>query len=267
MEHHLLPYQNSFISYYRFGNGPKKVICFHGYGEEAASFQFFEKHAGKQFSFYSIELPFHGKTQWNNGLTFTKEDLINIVNAIAVTDETVVLIGFSLGGRIVLSLFEEIPGKVEKIILMAPDGLKVNFWYWLSTQTVIGNRLFAFTMNHPSWFFGLLKFFNRLKLVNASILKFVRHYIDNKEVRHLLYKRWTSLRKIKPHLEKIKSLIKENNTPVRLIYGKHDRIILTSVGEKFRKGIEGHCTIDIIHSGHQVLHEKHINELLPALFN
>ena len=29
------------------------------------------------------------------------------------------------------------------------------------------------------------------------------------------------------------------------------------MGEKFKKGIEEHCTISVIHSGHQVLHEKH----------
>ena len=148
---------------------------------------------------------------------------------------------------------------------MAPDGLKVNFWYWLSTQTWLGNKLFALTMKKPGGFFGFLKLLNKLKLLNASIFKFTNYYIGDPEARRLLYSRWTSLRKLKPNLTRIKSFVKQQNTAVRLVYGKHDRIILSSVGEKFKHGIEGQCELIVIHSGHQVLHEKHVEELIPVL--
>jgi pimeloyl-ACP methyl ester carboxylesterase len=177
------------------------------------------------------------------------------------------LLGFSLGGRVALSLYEMMPSQIEKLVLLAPDGLKVNFWYWLSTQTWIGNKLFVSTMKHPGWFFFLLKILNKLKLVNASVFKFVNHYIGDQEARNVLYQRWTVLKKIRPDLKQIKSLIVKNSTPVRLIYGKHDRIILPIRGEKFIKGIEKHCTLSVIHSGHQVLHEKHVREILPALLH
>lgn len=177
----------------------------------------------------------------------------------------VTFVGFSLGGRMALSLFQSSAFKTERLVLLAPDGLKVNGWYWLATQTLIGNKFFAFTMKHPAWFFSMLKVLNKLKLVNASIFKFVNHYIGDTEVRNLLYTRWTTLRKIKPRLKAVKNKILAENTVVRLIYGKHDRIILSSVGQKFRKGIESQCTIAVIHAGHQVLHEKHVKEIMPAL--
>ena len=159
------------------------------------------------------------------------------------------------------------PERIEKIVLLAPDGLKINFWYWLATETRWGNKFFAFTMKKPGWFFGLLKGMNKLRLVNASIFKFVNYYIGDAAIRRLLYNRWTTLRKLKPALNRIKNNIRENNTVVRLVYGKHDRIILSSTGEKFKKGIEEYCTVTVIHSGHQVLHEKHIEEILPALLH
>ena len=65
-------------------------------------------------------------------------------------------------------------------------------------------------MKHPGWFFGFLKVLNKLGLVNASIFKFVNYYIGDKEVRHLLYTRWTTLRKLKP------------NKPDQIIYHKKD---------------------------------------------
>jgi pimeloyl-ACP methyl ester carboxylesterase len=45
------------------------------------------------------------------------------------------LMGFSLDGRIALSVLELMPAGVSRLVLLAPDGLKINFWYWLSTQT------------------------------------------------------------------------------------------------------------------------------------
>ena len=275
MESRHLAYKNSTIGYYRFGSGPRVAVCFHGFGEDAAMFGFLANYAGNQYTFYSIDLPFHGKTEWKEGLNFTHKDLLQIVEAItqednqkpATSNQKLSLLGFSLGGRIALSLYQAMPDKIEKLVLLAPDGLKVNFWYWLATQTWLGNKFFAFTMKKPSWFFGLLKLLNKLKLVNASIFKFVNYYIGDAEVRRLLYARWTTLRKLSPNLNRVKNKIRENKTPVRLIYGKHDRIILSSVGEKFQKGIEEHCILTVIHSGHQVLHEKHIQEILPALLH
>ena len=235
---------NSVVSYQRFGNGPQPVICFHGYGEQAGVFSFFEKEAGDRFSF----------------------DLLKIIDC-ETYNRKPVLMGFSLGGRVALSLYEAVPEKFCKLILLAPDGLKINFWYWLSTQTLMGRRIFSFTMKHPGWFFGFLKLMNKLKLVNASIFKFVKYYIDNEEMRTLLYKRWICLRKLKPNLKKIKRAVKETQTPVRLMYGKHDRIILPVVGERFRKGIEDYCTITIIEAGHQVLHNKHVDEIVNLILD
>ena len=287
MDNQLLSFRNSTIGYSRFGNGPKAVICFHGFGEDAMTFEFLEKHAGHEFTFYALDLPFHGQTIWNEGLLFTHNDLLKTIDGILHSEnqkpgtknlpahlpgrqvrlagQQLILLGFSLGGRIALSLYQVIPEQVDKIVLLAPDGLKVNFWYWFATQTWMGNKFFAFTMKKPGWFFSFLKLLNSIKLVNASIFKFVNYYIGKKDIRLLLYRRWTTLRKLKPGLARIKSIIRKQATPVRLVYGRHDRIILSSVGEKFRKGIEEYSTLTIIESGHQVLHEKYAKEIIECL--
>lgn len=268
MKTKLLSYKSSQIGYYCFGDGPRVVVCFHGYAEDATMYGFLGKYVGEEYCFVAIDLPFHGRTVWNEGLTFTSIDLEKIVSQILQENGLVVeltLMGFSLGGRMALSLYQSQPMIAKKLILLAPDGLKVNFWYWLSTRTWIGNKLFAFTMKHPGWFFGFLKLMNKLGMVNASVFKFVNFYIGNKEARLLLYQRWTSLRHLKPNLDRIKLLIRKYKTPVRLVYGKHDRIILPVRGEQFRKGIEEYCVVRVIESGHQVLHEKHVEEIVKVL--
>lgn len=261
-----MPVDGGFMNCLRFGTGPKQVVCFHGYGEDATHFEFLEDKAGQHFTFYSIDLPHHGQTEWPGTAPFTTATLGKLILEILPHDNpNFSILGFSLGGRVALSLYELFPGRVEKLVLLAPDGLKVNGWYWLATQTAAGNRFFAFTMRKPGWFLGALRLFNKLKPVNASIYKFVNYYIGEARIRELLYLRWTALRKIKPDLKKIKAEIHIHRTPTRLIYGRHDRIILFSVGEKFRKGAEEHVKLEIIESGHQVLHGKHADSILLAL--
>ncbi len=274
MEQHLFQYKNSTINYYRFGHGPKTALCFHGYGENGKAFSFLTKYLENQYTFYAIDLPFHGETIWDEGLNLTTCDLQQITNGIfekhendkpQTTNHKLTLIGFSLGARITLQLYQAMPENVEKMILMAPDGLKVNFWYWLATQNRIGSRVFKFTMRHPAWFLTLLKMLNELKLVNTSIFKFVNYYIGDEQVRKELYERWMTLRKIKPGIKMVKQLIPLQPTSTKLLYGRYDKIILPARGEKFRKGIEAYCDLITIASGHQLLHEKHAGEIIKSL--
>jgi pimeloyl-ACP methyl ester carboxylesterase len=275
MEHRLLSYKNSQVSYYRFGSGPNTAICFHGFGEDGRLYSFLEKYAGKDYTFYSLDLPFHGETQWNEGLLFAHYDLVQIIREILEQNNSrsqtpnlqVSILGFSLGGRIALSFYQAQPESIKKIILLAPDGLKINLWYWFATQTWIGNRTFDFSMRYPGWFFSFLKAVNKLGFVNASVFKFVNYYIGDKEARQLLYQRWTTLRKLKPNLVRIKTDIRQYKTQTRLLYGKYDRIILPIRGEEFQKGIEEFCTITVIDSGHQIVHENHAAQILRALLH
>ncbi|MEI9807284.1 MAG: hypothetical protein WDO16_05030 [Bacteroidota bacterium] len=77
----------------QFGSGPKTAFCFHGYGEEASSFSFLEKYAGDQYSFFAIDLPFHGQTIWNEGLNCTTSDIMQIITEIiqgkAINDQEI----------------------------------------------------------------------------------------------------------------------------------------------------------------------------------
>ena len=95
-----------------------------------------------------------------------------------------------------------------------------------------------------------------LRLINPSIYKFTKHYVDNDTVRQQLYQRWWGLRKIRPQLENIKEKINTHKIPVELVYGEYDRIIRHERGAKFRKGVESYCNLLVLQSGHQLLQEK-----------
>lgn len=264
MEHRSITYRSSLFHYARYGHQGIPLLCFHGYGESSLAYDIPQLQLTDTHTLIAIDLPFHGKTVWNESQACTPADLLLVLQQIldqiygsTAVKPLPILLGFSLGGRIALSLYQQQPDLFQKIVLLAPDGLKVNPWYRLATQTRAGNRFFRYTMQKPGWFFGILKAANKLRLVNSSVFKFVNHYIGDPQVRELLYLRWTGLRKFRPDLQKIRKMIRLHRMPVRLVFGRFDRIILPGPGERFINGLGDQCRIRIIRSGHQVLHADH----------
>ncbi|WP_336517282.1 alpha/beta hydrolase [Pollutibacter soli] len=264
-------YRNSRIHYLCSGRGAEPLVCFHGFAETAASFRLLEKICGDIYSIYSFDMPFHGKTEWNEGLNFTIDDLENIIKSCdGLAGRKFSLMGYSMGGRVALSLYQHRPEKINGLILIASDGLTVNPWYRIATQTAPGNRIFRTTMHNPGWFLHLMNTGDRLGLVNSSVSKFVRRQIGNPSMRKQIYETWTTMRHLRPDISQIKKLINNHRTPVCLIFGKYDKIIRTSLGRSFIKNIEAYAILSEIESGHQLLTEGHaqtLKDILSYYFN
>jgi pimeloyl-ACP methyl ester carboxylesterase len=259
-----LEYKSSFVNYYIFGNGPEALFCFHGYGEAGTSFAFLEKNLGSAYTLYAIDFPVHGQTKWDEAYAFMADDLVAIMEMIHPSnDKKVSLLAYSMGGRAAMNLLQIIPEKINRIALIAPDGLHQNIWYWITTQTNIGNKAFAYTMNKPKWFFKAVNASGKFGLINDSIVKFVHYYLDDKEERQLLYKRWTFMRRLKPDLHPIKKICAEKNIKMNFLFGKYDRIILSKRADIFINSPT--ITIRVIAAGHRLLSEKYINEIAALL--
>jgi hypothetical protein len=148
--------------------------------------------------------------------------------------------------------------------LIAPDGLHQNFWYWFSTQTAIGNGIFRYTMKHPHWFFGGMRFMRGLNLLNKSIFKFAHAYLDDETERDVLYKRWTTMRLFVPKARLLASALARYRIPVRMLFGSYDRIILSKRSSSLDKKNDT-ITVKTIRAGHQLLKEKYAKDI-AALF-
>jgi pimeloyl-ACP methyl ester carboxylesterase len=270
MEQHSIPYGSSNIGYTLYGRGRRLLLCMHGYGESAASFAFLEATLGAEFTLLAIDMPFHGRTEWKEGFFLDPAVLVSLIGEIVARLPGLEggwwLLGYSMGGRMALQLLEMVPDRVERLVLVAPDGLKMNRWYWLATQTGSGNRLFRWTMRRPGWLFFVLRAGHFLRLVNPGIYKFAVYYIADEQVRQDLYIRWTTLRGFRPDIGVVRELIASRKIPVRLLYGKFDRIIRWETGERFRQKLPtGSCQLRIVASGHQLLQEKNLLALVATL--
>lgn len=258
-------FRSSRLHYHRFGHGKQWLCCFHGYGEDGAKFHLLEDDLAETHTIIAIDMPFHGNTDWQEPLLLEPADLMTIMQQLAPPNTPFQLMGYSMGGRICLRLLELYPESISSLVLVAPDGLHKNPWQKFSTQTWLGNRLFRFTMQYPGWIFLLMKLATQIGLFNKSISKFAHHYLDDAEEREKLYKRWTTMRRFRPQVQRLKHIIVSQKVPVHLLFGKYDRVILSKHGYTLQQGLQQFVTVKEIEAGHHLLQEKFKAHFLSLL--
>jgi pimeloyl-ACP methyl ester carboxylesterase len=269
MQSHYIRHKNSTIHYRQFGHGPRLLFCFHGYGRESDTFLFLERKLGNLFTIIAIDIPFHGLTEWKDELIFDPKHLtrflLDIRSSVNKDDRKFTLLGFSMGGRIALYLTQLLPEKVDRLILLAPDGLAFNFWRWFGSGTWIGSRLLHYSIHHPGWFKWLITTAEKWHVIRRSLADFVRYYIFDEEHRKILYRRWISMRKFKPAKGKLKRLIQQHRIEVRMLFGAFDRVIPYSGGQQFREGIEEFASMQIVEAGHNLLSEVNAPKIVQLI--
>ena len=172
--------------------------------------------------------------------------------------------GYSMGGRIALHLLQTHPSSIKLVALIAPDGLKYNWWQDFATHSTIGNHLFRYTMHHPQWLFTLIKISSSLRLINKTREKFTLAHITDAHERQLLYTRWSAMSAYKPQLNTLRKLINQYKIPVNLLFGAYDKVITTNQGLAFKKE-ETLITVKELKCGHQILKEKYAAEVASLL--
>lgn len=245
------------ICYHRFGQGRRVMVCLHGYGECGDSYRELAKVAGTDFTLLCPDLPLHGGTQWDQA-DFNVSHLRTIITAIIEEElgndrPPFTLLGYSMGGRLALSFAEHYPGDLDLLVLLAPDGLKVNPWYWLATRTMAGNRLFRYTMDDPRWLFALMKLGKGTGMLSPGLTRFGHYYLDKPEDRQRLYERWMLFRNFRSDRRRASLFSGIRKLPCLIISGRHDRIITVAGIERFvsRNGTE--IELVLLDAGHGLL--------------
>jgi len=245
------------------------LFCFHGYGRESFTFSFLERRLANSFTIIAIDIPHHGLTEWNEEAAFKPvyltQFLSEIMKRLDKENMKFTLFGFSMGGRIALYLTQLLPEKVDRLILLAPDGLSFNFWRWVASETWLGSEILRYTITNPGWIQWLINKAERWHIIHTNLADFTRYYLQSNEQRKKLYVRWISMRMFRPSLAKLKSLIKKHKIPVRMLFGTFDRVIPYTGGEKFKEGMDELVTVEVMQWGHNLLSEAHAGKIAELI--
>lgn len=246
------------LAYGEWGSGPHHLLAFHGFGRTHADFIRFTRPFNSAFTIKAFDIFFHGESHIGDRspdqAPLKKDELRRLMEDFFVKNEIqkAYLMGYSLGGRICMSLAEVLPHRVAGMYLFAPDGLVVNRWYALLSNYTVGRWMFRFFRSHNSFFYSLLSALNRSKIISNRVRDFVASQIETEEMQEKVYNVWTFLRKIEPDFKALGEGLKRENTSVDLFFGVYDKIIPVANASKFKKAYPP-LRIHTLRSGHVLL--------------
>lgn len=224
---------------------------------------------------YAFDLFFHGQSKGlSGGDEFSDDDVLtkvlwgslikNFLNSHPITRFDVA--GFSLGGRYALATAEAFPNRIDRLILMAPDGVVEHPLYALSTRFAPARWVFRQLVRNPEPLFAVADLARRLHLIPKNLVYFVRYMLDTPEERQRLYRTWVSLRYLSFPIESLYKKLMASHVEVWLFAGKYDTVFPPKCLEVLSKGMPPERFV-ILGCSHMHLVEKtagYLNVVLAA---
>ncbi len=249
---HTLTYKNSTLSYQKSGQGDKVLLLFHGFGQHHRAFAELSEALGQHYTLYAFDLFFHGNSQWNDGeipleKAMWKEIIEHFLNEPKIQKFSV--LGFSLGGKFALATLELFPEQIEHIFLLAPDGIKTNFWYSLATYPIALRKFFKSMILNPGRLHAITYALRKLRVVDHGLLRFAESQMDTEEKRERVYNSWVVFRHLHFDMHKIAGLIQDHNIQLTMIIGKHDKIITAQHMQRLLRHLRNY-QFETLNTGH-----------------
>lgn len=234
------------------------IIAFHGFGRTGHDFSIFEQALGDSFTLYAFDLPFHGGSPSPSEralLPFEPNELRDHFTAFAdhIGADTFVLMGYSLGGRIALSLLETMPERISRAVLIAPDGLHTKPWYRVFASLHWGRKRYAHFIDHPERMHRVADALRSLGVLSDKMHRFVIGQTDTREKRQLLHDVWLSFRHIEPDLDRVAENLHAHHLPVTLVFGAKDSVIRPKLADRLRPKAPELIRTAVVDAGHQLL--------------
>lgn len=256
------------LHYISTGTGAKLLVCFHGYRNNATLFLPFAGYVKDSYTIVSIDLPHHGESDWPQERQMQPKQLTMLIEELCRQHgvKKASLLGYSLGGRVCLKAVELMPEWIEKVLLVASDGLAFNPFYYFVTRTKVGQHVFRSFLTNPDRFTKLIDWAKRRNFIDASRYRFFMQYLDSDHERMLLLKIWPAMCRLIPNTKKLKEAIRNFDMPVCIFMGRHDRIIPVGLARQFTKDMKT-VQLFILDKGHRVFDADTMPKMAECLLS
>lgn len=221
-------YNNSEFHFLRFGNGPRILLAFHGFGLSKESFLITEKKLGTAYTVYSFDLFFHGESYWAHKerplskVTFA-EMMRLFLDHFGIRKFSIIT--YSLGGKLGLSLAEAYVPRLEKLMMVASDGFVLSPWYKLATSFAATRRLLKWFVFKPQLYFKVTQLLHRMKVIPYATIRFAELNMSTITLRRKVYLSWVVFRKLKVDTDALCRQLNHHQIDVELYFGDRDFLI------------------------------------------
>lgn len=246
------------LAYRSYGRGAVKVLAFHGFGRTGEDFALFGPLVAERCTIHAFDLHFHGGSETPGKRAhepFTPQELAAYFTAFAdhLGAEKVTLLGYSLGGRIALSLLTTMPDRVAQVVLVAPDGLMTRPWYRGLAASRFGRHLYGRFVEDPRRAHAIMNRLHRAGLIRPKLHHFLIGQTDTRPKRQQVHDVWLSYRLIEPELSLVGHCLQERGIPLELFLGRTDSVIPTHLAERLRIQAPQQVRVTVLEGGHVLL--------------
>ncbi len=228
------------VYFKKWGQGSKLMIAFHGFAHDHQMFNIIHKGLGAHFTTYAIDLPFHGRTKWQDK-QYKPEDIGTLVGYILQQEkkEQFTALGFSYGARVWMAGLAYLPQLPVHLYLLAPDGLRTQ-WLGIAERTP-GPFIWLIDQlsKKPDRLPRLADRLRKWHLINRFAHRFVLHHLGTYKNKRRLFQTWRSMQQFRVNKKEVKKIVAENQVLLTLIMGKRDSIVSLNAVKKLVRDIPG----------------------------
>jgi pimeloyl-ACP methyl ester carboxylesterase len=248
------------LHYYKFGGGPKTMLCFHGYGMHGKQFKLLESDLGSKYTFYGFDLFFHKETKLKDQSLpvikkgISKKKLANFIEDFCKHEGIgrFSVISYSMGTHYATTIVEELAPTVDEYIVAAPMCLRPGTLITYFSKSKTGNKILEKITLSEKALTGMLKLFRRLRLINSEDYKILYNEIGTPELRFNLYASFTYLRFLETDEPRLATMLNEQNIKSIFIFGKRDKSFPPGIGNSFIKKIK-QAEVVVLDEGHELI--------------
>ncbi|GAB4128722.1 MAG: hypothetical protein OHK0045_20620 [Raineya sp.] len=234
----------------QIGEGRKTLFAFHGFGQNPNVFESLRTFL-PDYTTYSFDLLSFGKEP-NKEAIFTLID--NFCKNQSIDKFSV--LSFSIGSKIALSLLEHFSERIERLILLAPDGFQRNYWYEFATS-FWGRRIFWQFIKHPNFFLKIAYYLSKIHLLDRQMLKMAEIYTNSPPKRLLLWRTWLSQKHLFPNHQVLHNVYRARGIPTQIFVASEDKLCPAKPILEFSRK---YACIELVHS--TVKHHHLLNDVL-----
>ena len=260
------------------------VIAFHGFDRNCEEMENFNPFFSDDTAILSINLLHHGESKPRQPLSLdhalSPHTLLHAIEGFIANNfsegiasyMSLELLGYSMGSRIALTLLQYYPNKFERLIVLAPDGLKKSLLYKFVVHTRVGKVCWRLIDRFPRTNRRIIYGLYRAGIISGHKYHFGRFHTENSEIRQRVAYGWAGHKKFWPEENKLVSLLKKHDKiEAHFVFGDRDKIIPFKWSASLRSKLEGieNVSFHLIESGHVMRHGdtvEAIRKLIPLAY-
>jgi pimeloyl-ACP methyl ester carboxylesterase len=232
MTDHFFNHSRVNLHYYRFGSGPKVMLCFHGYGMHGKQFAVLKEKFGSEYTFYGFDLFFHKETKLQNQSIdlikrgISKDDFCQLIIDFC-TYESIgrfCVIGYSLGTHYATVLAEKESFRIDNLFVLAPSFLKIFPPFQVMSKNKMANYAFRKLFLSEKGIKVALKVCKALHVIDDKSHRVLESEMATHDLRFAFYANVTYLRYLQIKQADLIASLNENNVKCHFIFGKKDQM-------------------------------------------